>query len=834
MEDYKSIDSITKSEDFLSKFLAGAKSTASHIRKVELSDDLLLMYSQSKEYERETNRTKSKIERIMTKLMTCTDPTQATFRKIDFENFRQVVSHVDSALDRLSLNLDIVKGIRKDKRQEDIEKELEIIRKAQVQFTARRHKGPAVSANSGQTGLKLKPEVSEEFDIDNSYFPFIPRIEDKPHKLVDLDPSIKEAREHRLAHKEKYKKIDFYDYKTPEFVFPHAYRQEIETCFERLSQKIGSLNRIYARNSLSAEISDLLTSGVAYTDYDLFTKENAFASELLTVRDWGSDRRDRQGGLDRFTVLDLKNISTKRVFSYNTLEGTSFEYIDELPALERMISELKAAQEIAIDLEAHQLESYQGLTCLMQLSTRVKDYIVDCIRLRQKMKLLNEVFCDPAIVKVLHGADYDVLWLQRDFGVFIVNMFDTGQAASILSYPFKSLAYLLQKFCNVTADKKYQLADWRVRPLPAEMIKYAREDTHYLLYIYDAMKYELLLKSIHRRENLLEALLLTLQRSNNLTAQSYVKPSARSMQYYNLVQRSGSMTKNQISMFKTVLKFRDYLARVLDKSVNLVLSNDCCRSIAKMEGFEVLGLRAVLAKFNASNAVMNFIDEFSEVLESRLNRIKEEAEHTAYGADDREAYIRKYKEKVSLNLSSRRVATEGKTFAGLDLTEKSSSVLRVFDYKKFVPLVELDGIQARESRLFKDREGVPSSRDAEYDRIVESFKQFDIFKHLMPRAKELKLKVAAKEKKAEVKREKAPLEVEDKLLSKKRPGGVESRQEVIDLTRVQGDSNSEESSFDEEQLVKPSNPSILARANYMSSMLSAKPKGKNKSKGKAN
>ena len=32
------------------------------------------------------------------------------------------------------------------------------------------------------------------------------------------------------------------------------------------------------------------------------------------------------------------------------------------------------------------------------------------------------------------------------------------------------------------------MADWRLRPLTAEMITYAREDTHYLLYIYDQLK----------------------------------------------------------------------------------------------------------------------------------------------------------------------------------------------------------------------------------------------------------------------------------------------------------------------------------------------------------
>jgi len=48
------------------------------------------------------------------------------------------------------------------------------------------------------------------------------------------------------------------------------------------------------------------------------------------------------------------------------------------------------------------------------------------------MGRLNVVFSDPKILKVFHGADMDVVWLQRDFGVYVVNMFDTGQAARCL------------------------------------------------------------------------------------------------------------------------------------------------------------------------------------------------------------------------------------------------------------------------------------------------------------------------------------------------------------------------------------------------------------------
>ncbi len=141
----------------------------------------------------------------------------------------------------------------------------------------------------------------------------------------------------------------------------------------------------------------------------------------------------------------------------------------------------------------------------------------------------------------------DIEWLQRDFGIYVVNMFDTGQAARVLNFPRFSLAHLLKHYCDVDADKQYQLADWRIRwetcqedvtevfsnprnmsqiplhggthflarwfrPLPAELIKYAREDTHYLLYIYDKMKNELLEQG-NQQKNLL---LSTIQRSTQL------------------------------------------------------------------------------------------------------------------------------------------------------------------------------------------------------------------------------------------------------------------------------------------------------------------------------
>ena len=59
------------------------------------------------------------------------------------------------------------------------------------------------------------------------------------------------------------------------------------------------------------------------------------------------------------------------------------------------------------------------------------------------------------VVKVLHGSDSDIHWLQRDFGIYIANLFDTGQAARTLGLQGFGLAFLLQKYCNVKVGAWY-------------------------------------------------------------------------------------------------------------------------------------------------------------------------------------------------------------------------------------------------------------------------------------------------------------------------------------------------------------------------------------------
>jgi len=251
----------------------------------------------------------------------------------------------------------------------------------------------------------------------------------------------------------------------------------------------------------------------------------------------------------------------------SSMNETVLTFVETRDQLKKMMKRLRRVQEIAVDLEHHDYRSFQGFTCLVQISTRTEDFVIDAIALREHLSCLNEVFMNGKIVKVFHGALSDVQWLDRDFGVYLVGLFDTGQAAKILGYPSMSLAYLLERFCKISSpDKKiFQTADWRRRPLPDQMLQYARQDTHFLLYIYDCLRKELG-QTGHIRDvwYMSRNVGLTRYQIEQFHPQAFLQ-HARKLPYV--------MKPQQLRVLEELFKWRDETAREQDESIAYVLPN---------------------------------------------------------------------------------------------------------------------------------------------------------------------------------------------------------------------------------------------------------------------
>ncbi|CAI4036320.1 hypothetical protein SMKI_15G1590 [Saccharomyces mikatae IFO 1815] len=297
-------------------------------------------------------------------------------------------------------------------------------------------------------------------------------------------------------------------------------------------------------------------------------------------------------------------------------------WIDTMPKLESMLEELKNVQEIAVDLEHHDYRSYYGIVCLMQISTREKDYLVDTLELRETLHILNEVFTDPSIVKVFHGAFMDIIWLQRDLGLYVVGLFDTYHASKAIGLPRHSLAYLLENFANFKTSKKYQLADWRIRPLSKPMIAYARADTHFLLNIYDQLRNKLI------ESNKLAGVLYE---SRNVAKRRFeyskYRPRIPSSEVYSPIEKEApwrvlmyqyNITSEKEELVKDLYQWRDVIARRDDESPRFVMPNQLLAALVAYTPIDVIGV------ISLTNGITEHVRQNAKVL---VNLIKNSLRH---------------------------------------------------------------------------------------------------------------------------------------------------------------------------------------------------------------
>jgi ribonuclease D len=159
--------------------------------------------------------------------------------------------------------------------------------------------------------------------------------------------------------------------------------------------------------------------------------------------------------------------------------GPAARWIASEEALAGTLAEVGGGP-LALDTEADSFHRYRERVCLIQLSFGDCDALVDPLA-GIDLAPLGRLLEDPALPKVMHGADYDVRLLSREASLGVRGLFDTMVAARLVGERAFGLAALVEKYLGVALDKKHQRADWAVRPLPAAMLRYAVDDTRYLL-----------------------------------------------------------------------------------------------------------------------------------------------------------------------------------------------------------------------------------------------------------------------------------------------------------------------------------------------------------------
>ncbi|MEI7912398.1 MAG: hypothetical protein WCK77_22425 [Verrucomicrobiota bacterium] len=132
----------------------------------------------------------------------------------------------------------------------------------------------------------------------------------------------------------------------------------------------------------------------------------------------------------------------------------------------------------AIDTEADSLHRYRESLCLIQFAAGEDCLLMDPLAIHDLSAL--GTFLERAVVW-MHGADYDMTMLKRQFGALPAKVYDTQIGARLLGGRRFGLADLVLHYFGIELSKTSQKADWGKRPLTPKMVEYALNDVRYLL-----------------------------------------------------------------------------------------------------------------------------------------------------------------------------------------------------------------------------------------------------------------------------------------------------------------------------------------------------------------
>lgn len=256
--------------------------------------------------------------------------------------------------------------------------------------------------------------------------------------------------------------------------------------------------------------------------------------------------------------------------------------IQTISELNEFAKTLETEQAVGVDVEADSMFHFRERVCLIQMQTSRSCAIIDPLAVHD-LSALKPMFSNPDIRKVFHGADFDVRSLYRDFGIEIVNLFDTQLASRFLGEPETSLEAMIHKRFGVMLDKKYQKRDWSERPLPDEMMEYAVSDVIYLIPLADMLEQELEAKE---RLSWVREECAILSRVRNSVSED-------NEPLFMKFKGAGRLRPRSLAILEALLYLRKEIARKKDRPPFKVFGNESLLEIIKVRPTTIERLKSL-------------------------------------------------------------------------------------------------------------------------------------------------------------------------------------------------------------------------------------------------
>ena len=249
---------------------------------------------------------------------------------------------------------------------------------------------------------------------------------------------------------------------------------------------------------------------------------------------------------------------------------------------------------VGVDTEFHRVNTYYPKLCLIQLSNKNQQIIIDPLRTQVDKSLLRKIIFSKNILKVFHAAHQDLEILFNIYNKIPPNVVDTQICMTLIGYPHSiGYANAVNDLLNIEIDKTHQFIDWRIRPLSNKKIQYAINDVKYLIPLYTKI-----LGNLKKKDKLRISHLKVLDK--NL----YLRDPKKAWEKLKLREISNL----QLKILKKICIERETFAKeknipikrlLTDKSIKLISST----SISKIDSMKVIDN----VKFNEFRKVLKKI-----------------------------------------------------------------------------------------------------------------------------------------------------------------------------------------------------------------------------------
>ena len=256
-------------------------------------------------------------------------------------------------------------------------------------------------------------------------------------------------------------------------------------------------------------------------------------------------------------------------------------YLDTPEAAAEFFASIPMRGAIALDTEGASFHRFVDRIYLLQVSAPGVTAVLDPLAIGTPPRMA-ELLQSRDVEVVLHDADYDLRLLHQDYGWHLTNIFDTRVAAQLLGIKAFGLAALLERYFGAKLDKKFQRADWSLRPLSAGMLEYAALDTAFLLDLRDKMKVEL------ERAGRWSWAAEEFERLEG-THWDPEDPATAFMR----MKGARDLARRELAVLGQVVAFRNTVAAELDRATFRVMGNEVLFEMAKLQPKSAAELGAI-------------------------------------------------------------------------------------------------------------------------------------------------------------------------------------------------------------------------------------------------